>query len=114
MITTETITSTDPSSSQPPKRKRQASPSPPPTSKTKLRKKARKNQKDKEFGVSRGIDFVDVACVLNFDLPRSSRAYTHRVGRTARAGKGGVAVAFVGGEEDGERLAKVEERISMA
>ncbi|KIY52888.1 ATP-dependent RNA helicase dbp9 [Fistulina hepatica ATCC 64428] len=51
--------------------------------------------KDREYGVTRGIDFIDVACVLNFDLPTSSRSYTHRVGRTARAGRTGMALAFV-------------------
>jgi len=45
--------------------------------------------------VTRGVDFVDVSCVLNFDLPSSPRAYTHRVGRTARAGRSGMALSFV-------------------
>jgi ATP-dependent RNA helicase DDX56/DBP9 len=45
--------------------------------------------------VTRGVDFVDVACVLNFDLPTSSRGYTHRVGRTARAGRTGMSLSFV-------------------
>ena len=57
--------------------------------------KKRKVSKDKEFGVSRGIDFKNVACVLNFDLPTSSKSYTHRVGRTGRAGKSGMALSFV-------------------
>jgi ATP-dependent RNA helicase DDX56/DBP9 len=48
-----------------------------------------------EYGVSRGIDFVDVSCVLNFDMPTSARAYTHRIGRTARAGKEGMALSFI-------------------
>ncbi|GAA5999700.1 ATP-dependent DNA/RNA helicase [Rhodotorula paludigena] len=48
-----------------------------------------------EYGVSRGIDFVDVACVINFDLPFSARSYTHRVGRTARAGRTGTSLSFV-------------------
>lgn len=61
-----------------------------------LRKKKRKSAKrDKEYGVSRGIDFKNVACVLNFDLPTSSKSYTHRIGRTARAGKNGMALSFV-------------------
>lgn len=52
-------------------------------------------QRGKEFSVSRGIDFVAVACVINFDLPVSTRAYTHRIGRTARAGNTGTALNFV-------------------
>lgn len=57
--------------------------------------KKRKKGKDKEYGVTRGVDFVDVSCVLNFDLPTTSRGYTHRVGRTARAGRTGMALSFV-------------------
>lgn len=48
-----------------------------------------------EYGVTRGVDFKNVACVLNFDLPSSSKAYIHRVGRTARGGKNGMALSFV-------------------
>lgn len=61
----------------------------------KPKKKQKHPKLDKEFGVSRGIDFKNVACVLNFDLPTSSRSYTHRIGRTARAGKSGMALSFV-------------------
>lgn len=50
---------------------------------------------DKEYGVSRGVDFRNVACVLNFDFPLLLRAYIHRIGRTARAGKLGMALLFV-------------------
>ncbi|SGZ47916.1 CIC11C00000003563 [Sungouiella intermedia] len=67
-------------------------------SEKKLSKKLKKKQKlktDNEYGVSRGVDFKNVACVLNFDLPTTSRAYVHRVGRTARAGKAGMALSFV-------------------
>lgn len=49
---------------------------------------------DREFGVSRGIDFRHVTCVLNFDLPLTSKSYTHRIGRTARAGQSGMALSF--------------------
>ncbi|KAI9800014.1 MAG: ATP-dependent DNA/RNA helicase [Piccolia ochrophora] len=59
------------------------------------KKKRRQQKRDKEYGVSRGIDFKNVACVLNFDLPSSSKSYTHRIGRTARAGKAGMALSFV-------------------
>ena len=59
----------------------------------KIKKKLSK--KNKEYGISRGIDFKNVACVLNFDLPTTSRSYTHRIGRTARAGKTGMTLSFV-------------------
>ena len=59
------------------------------------KKQRKKAKKSKEYGVSRGIDFQNVACVLNFDLPTSSKSYTHRIGRTARAGKTGMALSFV-------------------
>lgn len=58
-------------------------------------KKRKLTAKQKDYGISRGIDFQDVACVLNFDLPASSKSYTHRIGRTARAGKNGMALSFV-------------------
>ncbi|KAI9741064.1 MAG: ATP-dependent DNA/RNA helicase [Cirrosporium novae-zelandiae] len=59
------------------------------------RKKKKATKQDKEYGLSRGIDFQNVACVLNFDLPTTSKSYTHRIGRTARAGKTGIALSFV-------------------
>ncbi len=44
---------------------------------------------------SRGIDVVHLPVVINFDLPRSATDYTHRIGRTGRAGAQGVAVSFI-------------------
>ncbi|EEQ87489.1 ATP-dependent RNA helicase DBP9 [Blastomyces dermatitidis ER-3] len=58
-------------------------------------KRPKKSAKEKDYGISRGIDFQDVACVLNFDLPTNSKSYTHRIGRTGRAGKTGMALSFV-------------------
>ena len=58
-------------------------------------KRKKGGKKAKEYGISRGIDFKNVACVLNFDLPSSSKSYTHRIGRTARAGNSGTALSFV-------------------
>ncbi|KAM0555750.1 hypothetical protein ACHAPJ_006144 [Fusarium lateritium] len=64
---------------------------------TKRPKKKVKKSKggDKEYGVSRGVDFKKVSAVINFDLPTTASAYTHRIGRTARAGQTGMALSFV-------------------
>ena len=86
------------------RKKRASSPAPEAPSTSQSKSNKRKKRKgggapDAEYGVSRGVDFVDVSCVINFDLPSSSRAYTHRVGRTARAGRTGMALSFVVPEE---------------
>jgi ATP-dependent RNA helicase RhlE len=44
--------------------------------------------------VARGIDVDDVSHVVNFELPDVAESYVHRIGRTARAGAGGIAIAF--------------------
>jgi superfamily II DNA/RNA helicase len=44
---------------------------------------------------SRGLDIAQLPVVVNFDLPRSADDYTHRIGRTGRAGEVGLAVSFV-------------------
>ncbi len=44
---------------------------------------------------ARGIDIAQLAAVVNYDLPRSTTDYVHRIGRTGRAGHSGVAVSFV-------------------
>ncbi|GES94317.1 ATP-dependent RNA helicase dbp9 [Rhizophagus clarus] len=65
------------------------------TSENKSKKKLRLQKKDKEYGVSRGVDFINVAAVINFDFPTSAKSYTHRVGRTARANQKGMSLSFV-------------------
>lgn len=47
----------------------------------------------------RGIDVSDVDAVINYDLPRDDEDYTHRIGRTGRAGKYGKAFTFVVGDQ---------------
>jgi superfamily II DNA/RNA helicase len=47
---------------------------------------------------ARGIDIVQLPAVVNYDLPRSTTDYVHRIGRTGRAGESGVAVSFVPGD----------------
>jgi ATP-dependent RNA helicase RhlE len=44
---------------------------------------------------ARGLDIASLPVVVNFDLPRSAVDYTHRIGRTGRAGEKGLAVSFV-------------------
>ena len=48
---------------------------------------------------ARGIDVDGVSHVINFDLPHVPESYVHRIGRTARAGAEGVAIAFCAGDE---------------
>ena len=48
---------------------------------------------------ARGIDVDDVDIVFNYDLPQDEEYYVHRIGRTGRAGREGVALSFVSGKE---------------
>ena len=45
--------------------------------------------------VSRGIDIDDIAMVINFDVPHDAEDYVHRIGRTARAERDGIAITFI-------------------
>ncbi len=60
--------------------------------------------------VARGIDVDDVSHVVNYDLPNSPEDYVHRIGRTARAGKTGIAVSLLAPEEH-ESLRDIEVKI---
>ena len=51
---------------------------------------------------ARGLDIPDIEHVVNYDVPQNAEEYIHRVGRTARAGKEGSAITFVGEWEMGE------------
>ncbi len=48
---------------------------------------------------ARGIDIEQLACVINFDLPRSPNDYVHRIGRTGRAGQTGHAISLIAHHE---------------
>lgn len=58
---------------------------------------------------ARGLDINDIDCVINYDLPRSPADYIHRIGRTARAGKTGVAISFIDYESE-EHFKLIEKR----
>ena len=49
--------------------------------------------------LARGIDIPQVNMVINYDLPQSKETYVHRIGRTGRAGNGGIAISFCGKDE---------------
>src|SRR3989344_5216028 len=44
---------------------------------------------------ARGLDIKDVSHIYNYDIPKTGEEYIHRIGRTARAGKNGIAISFV-------------------
>ena len=51
---------------------------------------------------ARGLDLDGITHVINFDAPADEKAYVHRVGRTARAGRGGDGITFVTSDQRGE------------
>jgi ATP-dependent RNA helicase DeaD len=57
--------------------------------------------------VGRGIDVTGISHIINYDIPQSSDDYVHRVGRTGRMGREGVAYTFVTTEE-GAELTRIE------
>lgn len=63
--------------------------------------------------VARGIDVSEVTHVINFDLPDIPENYIHRIGRTGRADKKGIAIAFAT-EKEQKRLAKIETLMNYA
>ncbi|MFC5523084.1 DEAD/DEAH box helicase [Polaromonas jejuensis] len=63
---------------------------------------------------ARGIDIAQMPVVVNYDLPRSAVDYTHRIGRTGRAGESGLAISFVSaGTEAHFRLIEKRQHVSV-
>ena len=61
----------------------------------------------------RGIDVPDVSLVVNFNMAPSIQAYTHRIGRTGRAGKSGVSITFLG-EEDKDTMFDLKQMLQKS
>ncbi|MGO1595136.1 MAG: DEAD/DEAH box helicase [Sphingobacterium sp.] len=61
---------------------------------------------------ARGIDINDLPHVVNFDLPNDSETYVHRIGRTGRAGKDGIAISFCS-EEERKELKNIQKLIGF-
>ena len=57
--------------------------------------------------IARGIDIAGVSHVINFDLPEEPENYMHRIGRTGRADENGIAISFIG-DNDEAHLAGIE------
>jgi len=61
----------------------------------------------------RGIDIEKINVVFNYDMPRDSDSYLHRVGRAGRFGTKGLAITFVSGQEDHTTLDAVQKRFEV-
>ncbi len=62
--------------------------------------------------VGRGIDVTSISHIINFDIPQFCDDYVHRVGRTGRMGREGVAFTFVEPDQ-GFELTRIEQRINQ-
>ena len=78
-----------------------------------LRKKALEALRENKFDIlvatdviARGIDVDDIEAVFNHDIPNENEFYLHRIGRTARAGKSGLAFSLVSYKER-DRMAEI-------
>jgi len=84
-----------------------------------VREEALQNFKDSNLRVlvatdvaARGIDVNNITLVINYNLPEDPRNYIHRIGRTARAGKSGMAISFAV-ENDIRQLTTIENSIGQ-
>ncbi len=63
---------------------------------------------------ARGLDIPDVSHIYNFDVPIHADDYVHRIGRTGRAGRSGVAISIVAGSNDAKAVAAIEKLIGQS
>lgn len=61
----------------------------------------------------RGIDIEKINVVFNYDMPKESDSYLHRVGRAGRFGTKGLAITFVSGQEDLSTLDSIQKRFEV-
>lgn len=83
-----------------------------------VRNRTMQNFRDRKFKIlvatdvmGRGIDVSGISHIINYDLPELSDDYVHRVGRTGRMGREGVAYSFVS-RDQGQLLTEIEKRIN--
>jgi superfamily II DNA/RNA helicase len=62
--------------------------------------------------LSRGIDVDGISLVVNYDAPGDPEDYIHRIGRTARASKAGVAITFINQKDQG-KFSRIEDLMGM-
>ncbi len=85
-----------------------------------LRNAVIKKFKNKDFNIlvatdvaARGIDVSDLTHVINYSLPNDHEGYVHRIGRTGRAGKEGIAISFIGGKNEVRHIKMLERKFKF-
>ncbi len=85
-----------------------------------LRNAVIKKFKNKEFTIlvatdvaARGIDVSDLTHVINYSLPNDHEGYVHRIGRTGRAGKEGIAISFIGSKNEMRYIHMLERKFKL-
>ena len=61
--------------------------------------------------IARGIDVQNVSLVVNYDFPRNEETYLHRIGRSGRFGRKGIAINFIS-DRDKENMEKVVQKFA--
>ena len=85
-----------------------------------LRNAVIKKFKNKDFNIlvatdvaARGIDVSDLTHVINYSFPNDHEGYVHRIGRTGRAGKEGIAITFIGGKNELRHIKMLERKFKV-